>query len=217
MIHCVRSLLILASLSALSCSTVPPTRFAERAALQHVSVEAKPWVMYGAAPVRWLVPEGELVIDVHEATAVAIVGTYSLALAYTVTLESGSEPGLRCDASSDKSHLLACHGPNDVELELGGGCRYPDDLLSPPCRRAVLHVAGQRFHVEEGWVETLGVPSGELSIVDRDGDLVAAANIVSEMRFDVWVPPARAKPFDRRLALMVIAAYHQWEHRKDPS
>lgn len=202
-----------AALVTAGCSTVPPPGFAGRQALEPVAVQAKPFVMYGGAPHRWVSPDGEIDVDVDEAWVQTGVAGYQARLRYSVALVDRSAP-LRCRFSSDDVGLLACEGTqHDVSFQVGSGCRYPGDLTSPACGHAELRVGSRRLSLHEGHVAGLRAPSGELSILDERGELVAAANVVGEMQIETWLPPLATAPIDRHVALLVFTAHHQWRHR----
>lgn len=213
----VRVAALLVGIVSAGCSTVPPPGFAARGHLQHVELRAKPLEMYSDAPLTWLGPDGEVGVRIDESTVSRGLGGYSADLRYSVAFRDRGDVPLRCTFVAPADGLLSCAGSSHaVRLEAGPGCSYPDDLTTPSCGWAELVVGAARWQVREGSVSSLGVPSGELSIVDDRGRLVAAADIVAEMRMEAWLPP-RTSARDRDIAVLVITAWHQWRHRAQPS
>src|SRR5690606_10866099 len=104
----------------------------------------------GGAPHRWVTPEGEVDVDVDQGWVRTGLGGYQADLRYSVALVDRGAP-LHCRFSTDAAGLLACEGTEHaVSFQIGAGCRYPDDLVTPACGYGELRVGSRRLAFHEG-------------------------------------------------------------------
>jgi hypothetical protein len=192
-------------------SVAHPPRFDERAGLSHERIRATPWKMYGLAPRAYDSSIGRIEHEVLDLEVDdALDGRYSEVSRITAPTV-GAEllcahepeghaypPGLRAPPAS----VFACGGrvgADDFALDIDRGCRRGDLVFGT-----------ERFTIDRGNVEVAGAafPSGEASVRDARGGLVAAFDVTTEMQMQVWVGPQH-----RTMAILAAAAIHDWTTR----
>ena len=126
------AVLVVASTLA-GCAVVDPPAWAVRKALPVTTITAKPWVMYGVAPHRWVSPLGEIWIE--HGGLLTIAGPSTPGMRFDVRFRGSEEPGLACQmyveptgvfAPHPKTHgaLFACvSAAREVVFAEGMGCR----------------------------------------------------------------------------------------------
>lgn len=198
------------------CATIDPAGWDRREQLTASQLEAKPWEMFGVAPQRWLTPAGEL--EVVQAEAITIVGPETPGARFAVHYVDAVTPPLKCQIHADASSphaethgaLFACTSADDaVVLTVGRGCRASQH--QPACYSGALTLGDQRLVFEQGYLETGEHRIGYVSLTSPQGELVAAADIVTDMRIGLWLPAAQTSDTDRRL-IQLFAALHQYFH-----
>ncbi len=192
-------------------SVAHPPRFDERAGLSLERIGATPWKMYGLSPLAYDSSIGRIEHEVLELDVDdALSGTYSEVSRITAPSigaellcahepeGQGYPPGLRVPPSS----VFACRGR-------AGADHFALDV-DRGCRRGVLVFGTERFTIDRGNVEVAGAafPSGEASVRDARGGLVAAFDVTTELQMQVW-----AGPRHRTMAILAAAAIHDWATR----
>lgn len=192
-------------------SVAHPSGFEERAGLALETVTATTGRMYGLSPISFESSVGriehellELEVDDH------LAGTYS-----EVSRITGATSG---------ADLLCAHEPD--------GHAYPPGLHAAPtsvfacrgrigsqhftldidrgCRRGIVTIGAERWILDRGKITVAGaeLPSGEATLRDERGKLVAALDLVATHRMRVWV-----RPEHRTAAILAAAAIHDWAER----
>lgn len=222
-----RLLLLIATAATLThtgCTVVGPRGWAQRRTLPVTEIRAKPWVMYGIAPHRWISPVGEVAIQYERRLTVA--GPLTPGASFTVRFPDSREAGLSCRIYVDQRGVFAPHrethgalfscvsAEREVVFYTGKGCRYPAALVRPSCHQGQLRIGAQRFVVGRGILKQLDSPVGYVSYTARRGELLGAANIVREQAIDLWMRPARsvAERRRQRSLLLLTVALHQLQH-----
>jgi hypothetical protein len=204
-----------------ACTVVEPPGWARRKALPVTQIRAKPWVMYGVAPHRWVSPVGEIAIE-HE-RGLTPAGPFTPGFSFHVRFHGAREPGLSCQMYVEPAGVFAPHAQThgalfgcvsaarELVFATGRGCRYPDDILEPWCHQGQLQIGGKRVLVGQGSLSR--IPVGYIAFPSR-GELLGAANIVAEMAIDLWMRPAASDADQRRQRSLVLlaVALHQFRH-----
>jgi len=203
------------------CAVVDPPGWAQRQALPMTEIRAKPWVMYGVAPQRWVSPFGEIEIE-HDGL-LTVVGPLTPGFTYHVRFRGSAEPGITCQMYVEPAGVFAPHpethgallgcvsAARGLVFTAGVGCRYPEHLLAPSCHRGLLRFGGDRVLFQQGFLERLKAPVGYLSFSSADEELLGAANIVAEMNISLWTRPITSeteRQRQRSLALLTTALHH---------
>jgi hypothetical protein len=195
-----------------------------RKALPVTTITAKPWVMYGVAPHRWVSPLGEIWIE--HGGLLTIAGPSTPGMRFDVRFRGSKEPGLACQmyveptgvfAPHPKTHgaLFACvSAAREVVFAEGMGCRYPAHWFDASCHQGLLRVGEDRFLFGQGSLKRYGAPVGYLSFTSTQGELLGAASIVGEMSIQLWMRPvaSEAERQRQRSLVLLIAALHQFHH-----
>jgi hypothetical protein len=215
------------------CAVSYPAGWAGRARTPEV-VAATPGVMYGRAPLRWDVAGGDRIhIDVRDAAVASGMGLYRQEIRFTATYASAPDARIVCETEPSGPGVprtrFGCWSeagggePIRFWMAPGADCQMRDGavvdtLTTPECWHGELAVPGEQIRLRHGHLQSTGSPVGYVSWVDDGGGMLLAADIVSEMRVELFDPqPARpvAAALRRRLVLLTVAL-SWWEHASSP-
>lgn len=215
------------------CAVSYPVGWARRAQTPEL-VTATPGVMYGRAPLSWDVADGDKIhIAVRDAAVTSGMGLYRQEIRFTATYASAPDVRIVCETEPSgpdvpRTHFGCWSEPRDAEpirlwMAPGADCRMRDGavvdaLTTPECWHGELAVRGQRLRLRHGHLQSTGSPVGYVSWVDDGDGMLLAADIVSEMRIELFDPqPARPVAAElRRWLVLLTVALSWWEHAASP-
>jgi hypothetical protein len=206
--------LLLAAMAG--CKVDAPPSYADREKLRVEQVEATKGVMFGVSPLSFESSVGKISVEPLEIDHGSVFSrTFSRVVRLTL---AGSQPA---DVTCVHDPVGAAYPPGFEFAQSGSfACRGTIDkapftlAVDRGCYQGVMTLAdAERYTVKHGKITIAGaeVPSGEVSIVDAQGTLVSAFDLVTSMTFRVWSgESAQVKP-SRATLIVAAAAIHDWK------
>lgn len=208
-------------LLAVGCAVHHPAGYETlRAAAPEEAIEATPWVVHAAAPRSWDLPDGR---------RVRIEGTgeprlFRSRLAFTVAVEGAPHLSLRCETDPpDMDSRFVCRSETlsavSYAIAPGPGCSGQGSaalgtLRRPDCWRGTFRTGTETYEVAFGYLERRRWAVDRVSWVDGQGQPVQAADLVAELRVELY----RAEGIDeveRDLLMLHALALHHWVQATD--
>ncbi len=219
------------ALSLAACRVTNPDGYDTlREAAPEERVTATPGVMYGFAPRSWDLVDGrQISVELDRARVSSGMGLYAADIAFDVQLEgSAAVPPLRCETRPSGPRVpetrFGCWSEDEsVEYWVGAGRECHDrnvnaarTLGRPECWEGTLRVGDVTYHVDFGHAGRGEWVIDRVTWTDANSAVVQAADLVAEMRVELYRD--EALPEDQRDALALHAmALHQWVHVQSPS
>ncbi|MBI2893580.1 MAG: hypothetical protein HYY06_08500 [Deltaproteobacteria bacterium] len=216
--------LALVCVMACGCGTIDPPGFSRLSRSEPMAITATPWRAYGFAPMMWDLPDGRRIrVRIDRALVTSGGDVRRADLAFDVALESASS--IRCETAPSgpvSGTRFGCwSGDDDAAfhrfwMARGSGCSSGSEILmetltNPACWVGDLTTSGQRYVVRYGYLETSDAAIDRIAWVDSTDATVLAADLVSEMRIDLFPRSRSLASIDDSLLLQTVAL-HWWGH-----
>ncbi len=214
---------------ASACTVIRPPGWPAGDEQPTTVVQATPGVMYGVAPWSWDVTGGERIrIDVDEASVTSGFGMYHAEIAFTATL---GQDQIRCESEPSGANVpktrFGCwstgSGAEALTFWLAPGEDCParhvahvSTLTTPRCWNGALTMGEQQTTLRHGYLESTGSPVGYVSWLSAAGEVLIAADIVTEMQVRFYEPKKELPAQVKRRLILVTVALSWWEHASRP-
>ncbi|WAS90826.1 hypothetical protein [Nannocystis punicea] len=214
----------------LACAVTYPAGWPEAAKPSQVVTPTR-GVMYGAAPLSWDLPDGTHIrVDVEAASVISGLGAYVAEFRFAAAYVDDPEPGIACATEPAGPGVprtrFGCWSradPTALHLWLapGGDCpaRHVGaarTLVRPECWQGELLAHGRRLQLRHGFLRSTKAPVGYITWVDEHEQALLAADIVRELRIDLFDGTAEVTPELRRSLVLLTVALTWWEHASSP-
>lgn len=217
-------------LALFACTVVYPTGWPAQSQPSQIMLATR-GVSYGAAPRSWDLPDGtQIRIDIARASVLSGMGAYVADIRFAAAYADDPDPGIECATEPTGPGVprtrFGCWSRADPSalrmwLAPGGDCpaRHVQAIRSvvrPECWQGELEAHGRRLTLRHGYLRASKVPVGYVTWVDERGQALLAADIVRELRYDLYEGTAEATPGLRRSLVLLTVALAWWEHASGP-